>query len=201
MLKPSAKTTKVIAAATTPIAVLAAGAMVWQASNAAFTGQTRNSGNEWSTGQVALTDDDTGSARFTATNMLPGDTQTKCIKVTANATVDGLVKGYAVNPVLPQKDLADHLFITIRAGDGGTFTDCTGFVAQEITVNRMPLTQMAMANSFASGMGGWNVAPGANTRTYEITWEFDTTSMTQNEIDQTQGDRAGIDVQWELQSN
>ena len=66
MHKPSKRATKIAAAATTPLAVLVAGGLVWQASYAAFTGQTRNAGNDWSTGSVALTDDDQGSARFTS---------------------------------------------------------------------------------------------------------------------------------------
>src|SRR3546814_15241074 len=86
MEKPSKRTQKFLAAATTPIAIVAAGALVYQASYAAFTGQTRNSGNEWSTGSVNLTDDDSGAARFQVANMLPAQTATKCIKVTADAS-------------------------------------------------------------------------------------------------------------------
>src|SRR3546814_3318869 len=87
MEKPSKRTQKFLAAATTPIAIVAAGALVYQASYAAFTGQTRNSGNAWSTGSVNLTDDDSGAARFQVANMLPAQTDTQCIKVTADASV------------------------------------------------------------------------------------------------------------------
>src|SRR5215218_3275383 len=99
MKKPSIRAQKILLAAATPVALVALGATVYQASYAAFTGQTRNSGNEWATGSVKLTDDDNGAARFRVDNMLPGDTQTKCIVVTADASVASTVKGYAVNPV------------------------------------------------------------------------------------------------------
>lgn len=201
MKKPSTRVSKITAAAATPVAVVVAGGLVWQASYAAFTGQTRNSGNDWSTGEVALTDDDQGAARFQVTNLTPGDTQTRCITVTANATVPGVVKGYAVNPVFPSPDLAQRIKISIREGSGGSFASCTGFVAAGTVVTGSPLTTLAQANTYDSALGGWNVAAGTQTRTYEITWSFDITGMTQAEIDELQGDRAGIDIQWELRTS
>src|SRR3546814_2763620 len=130
MEKPSKRTQKFLAAATTPIAIVAAGALVYQASYAAFTGQTRNSGNEWSTGSVNLTDDDSGAARFQVANMLPAQTDTKCIKVTADASVPSTVKGYAVNPVTSVQGLENRVKISISSGDGGSFANCAGFVGR-----------------------------------------------------------------------
>lgn len=203
MNRPSQRTTKVVAALATPVALVAAGVLVFQASNAAFTGQTRNSGNEWSTGSVNLTDDDNGQARFQVTNMLPGQTETKCVKVTANASVPSLVKGYTVNPVTSVQGLEDHIDITVRSGDGGTFADCTGFVSDgEITAGPTPLSTLAQANTYETGIGGWDVAGGApESKTYQFTWTFDTTGLTQSQIDQLQGAKTGIDVQWEMRSN
>jgi hypothetical protein len=45
------------------------------------------------------------------------------------------------------------------------------------------------------------VPAGTTSRTYRLTWTFDTSGMTQNEIDQLQGDKTGVDMQWELQSS
>lgn len=105
-------------------------ALIWQSSNAAFSGTTRNSGNNWATGSVALTDDDSGSARFQATGMVPGDTDTdtKCITVTATTSVPGVVKGYTLNPVLSPAGLQDHVLVSMKYGTGGGFGSCTGFV-------------------------------------------------------------------------
>jgi hypothetical protein len=198
---PTSRTARVVASCATPLAVLAAGALIWQTSSAAFTGQTRSSGNDWSTGTVALTDDDRGAARFQADNLTPGETETKCIVVTANASVPGTVKGYAVNPTFTSPALADRILITLKEGTGGSFDSCTGFTATSTITSQSPLSGFAQVNSYATALGGWDVATGTHSRTYQLTWKFDTTGMTQTEIDDLQGKRAGIDVQWELQSS
>lgn len=203
MKKPSRRAQKTLIAATTPIAVVCAAAMVYQASYAAFTGQTRNSGNQWSTGSVNLTDDDNGTSRFQVANMLPGATDTKCIKVTANASVDSTVKGYAVNPVTSPQKLENRIKVTIEDGTGGTFANCTGFVPDGVPlVTAVPLSTIAQGNTYETGFGGWAVTPGGpKDKTYRMTWTFDTTGMTQAEIDQLQGASTGIDMQWEMRTN
>lgn len=197
--RPNAK--RVVMALATPVAILAGAALVWQASYAAFSGTTRSSGNSWQTGSVALTDDDSGSARFQATGLTPGSTQTRCITVTANATVAGVVKGYAVNPVTSPQGLENHILITIDQGNGGSFSTCTGFVSTGNLLTDLPLSTLATFNDYAQGMGGWAVTAGTQSRTYQVTWEFDTTGMTQAQLDQLQGAQTGIDIQWELQSS
>ncbi|UDY24154.1 hypothetical protein [Nocardioides sp. Kera G14] len=197
----STRAAKITAACATPLAVVAAGALVWQGSYAAFTGQTRNSGNDWSTGSVALTDDDRGGAMFQVSNITPGDTDSKCITVTANASVPGTVKGYAVNPTFSSSTLAQHILVTIQEGNGGSFQDCTGFQAVGDVAQDVSLATFAQASNYSNAVGGWDVAAGTQSRTYKMTWRFDTTGMTQTEIDSLQGAHAGLDMQWELQSN
>lgn len=201
MLNSSTRSAKIAAACATPLAVVAAGALVWHASYAAFTGQTRNAGNDWSTGSIALTDDDKGGAMFQVSNMLPGDSQTRCITVTANASVPGTVKGYAVNPTFSSSVLSNHIMVTVLEGSGGSFQDCAGFTSQGTIAQSVPLATFAQASNYANGIGNWAVAAGTQTRTYQISWKFDTTGMTQTDIDGLQGAHAGIDMQWELQSN
>jgi hypothetical protein len=201
MRKPTRRAGKIGAAVMTPVAIIAAAAMVWQSSYAAFSGTTRNSGNNWSTGSVALTDDDAGSARFQATGMVPGATETKCITVTATTSVPGVVKGYTINPVLSPSGLQDHVMIGMEYGAGGGFGSCTGFVSAGTVFAPASLTALSAVNSYANGNGGWAVTAGTQTRTYRITWTFDTTGMTQTALDNLQGSQTGIDLQWELQSN
>jgi hypothetical protein len=201
MRSPSTRTAKVVTVAATPVAVLAAAAIIFQSSNAAFSGQTRNSGNDWAAGTVTITDDDAGSARFQVANMAPGDSDTKCIKVTANASTSGLVKGYAVNPVKSSSGLEDHIVITMKSGTGGSFASCNGFTEDSTVVPGATLTELAAYNSWDSGVGGWPVTAGSQSRTYQITWTFDTTGMTQAEVDKLQGAHTGIDLQWELQTS
>ncbi len=195
---------KIAVTAATPVAMLAAAALVWQSSYAAFSGTTRNSGNDRATGSVALTDDDAGSARFQVASMLPGATETKCITVTANASAPGTVKAYMVNPVTSPAGLERYVEVTVNAGTGGSFADCAGFTpftTGNPVVADTPLSQLAMANSYANGVGGWPVTAGSQSRTYQITWTFDTSGLTQTQVDQLQGSHTGIDLQWELQTN
>jgi hypothetical protein len=201
MATSTRRTRRIAAALATPVAIMAAAALVWQASYAAFSGTTRNSGNSSSTGTVALTDDDAGSARFQAVNMVPGSTETKCIAVTANATVPGVVKGYAINPVPSTHGLENYVMVTVREGSGGGFGSCTGFTAASTLVPGVSLASLATFNDYAHGMGGWSVAAGTRTKTYEVTWTFDASTLTQPQLDQLQGDQTGIDFQWELQSS
>lgn len=203
MKTPTTRLGRVAAAIVTPVAIVTAGALISHASNAAFSATTRNSGNNWSTGTVALTDDDAGSARFQVSDMVPGQTDTKCITVTANADVPGLIKGYAINPVTSAQGLEDHILITVSHGTGGSFGSCTGYVPTATEITNVPLSTLFAANSYATGIGTWNVTggvPGGESRTFQFTWTFDTTGLTQNQIDALQGAHTGADLQWELQS-
>lgn len=202
MQQPSRRARRIGTAVATPVAILAAAAMVWQSSYSAFSGTTRNSGNSWSTGSVALTDDDGGAARFQATNMVPQQTETKCIAVTANATVPGVVKGYAVNAVTSAAKLEDYVKVTIDHGAGGGFGTCDGFTKTGDSIAQpTALSTLANAKDFSTGVGGWDVVKGTQTRTYRITYTFDTAGLGQTQLDGLQGAQTGIDFQWELQSN
>jgi len=204
--KPSTKAGRVAAVLASPVAVVLAGALIWQSSYAAFSSTTRNSGSNWATGTVALTDDDAGSARFQVANMVPGQTETKCIKVTANTSVPGSVMGYLVNPVTSAQHLEDHILISVNSGTGGSFGSCTGFVPDSASVVAVPLSTFFAVNTFeaAAATGTpWHVTGGVSGgehKTYQITWTFDTTGMTQSEQDALQGSRTGADVQWELRN-
>ncbi|GGD07391.1 hypothetical protein [Nocardioides daphniae] len=200
------KSRKVMAALATPVAVLAAGALVYQASYAAFTGQTRNSGNNWATGSIKLTDDDNGTSRFQVTAMKPGDSGAACIKLTADASVPSTVKGYTINPLSSGSDLENRVKVKVEGGTGGTFANCTGFEPEELpsgqpVVPEVTLTQLAAVNSFENALGGWAVPAGVHTKTYRISWRFDTAGMTQAQVDQLQGKSTGIDIQWEMRNN
>lgn len=112
------------------------------------------------------------------------------------------VKGYAVNPVTSPQKLEDRIKVTIDSGTGGSFADCSGFVAEGAPhVTNMPLSGIAQVNTYEAGFGGWAVAAGAKERTYRLKYTFDTNGMNQAEIDQLQGAVAGIDMQWEMRTD
>ena len=61
--------------------------MTWSA----FSGAADDTANTVVAGSVALTDNDSGSAMFTMSGMVPNDTDTSCIKVTSTGTLPSLV--------------------------------------------------------------------------------------------------------------
>jgi hypothetical protein len=62
--------------------LLASSALLWQAARATFTSTTSNPGNSFTSGTVAISDNDAGSAMFTANSLSPGGTATVCMGVT-----------------------------------------------------------------------------------------------------------------------
>ena len=88
---------QLVAGAAIPAAVLASGAMVWQSSYSAFSATSASPTNNWSAGTVALSDDDSNTALFTATNLKPGATGVKCIAVTSTGSLASTVKLYGTS--------------------------------------------------------------------------------------------------------
>ncbi|WP_411731502.1 hypothetical protein [Paeniglutamicibacter sp.] len=202
MKTPSARIRKIAMFGAAPLAILIAGTMVWQGSQAAFTASTRNAGSAWSTGNVVLTDDDLGAAAFTVENIVPGQTGQKCIVVTSGSDVPGVVRSYTQN-LISAKGLENRIYFDLEQGTGGSFNDCTGFTSETNNIPEMTLAALSAANrDFSTGGTPWATAgtPG-ETRSYRGTWRFDTTGMSQDEINALQGARVGLDLVWELQSD
>jgi hypothetical protein len=203
MHAPSPRARKIAGLSAAPIAVLVAGVMVWQGSTAAFTATTRNAGNSWATGQVALTDDDAGRAGFTVENLVPGATGEKCIEVTSNSTVAGEVRAYTQNLSGSAAGLEDHIDLRVERGTGGSFNSCEGFAPVPGALPAQSLTTLSQANrDYATGGAVWDTEGRAGeSSTYRGTWTFDTEGLTQSQIDALQGSRVSVDLVWELQSN
>jgi hypothetical protein len=202
MKTPSSRIRKIAAFGAAPLAILIAGTMVWQGSQAAFTASTRNSGSAWSTGNVVLTDDDLGAAAFTVENIVPGQTGQKCIVVTSGSDVPGEVRAYTQN-LISAKGLEDRVFFDLEQGTGGSFNNCAGFTPTANDIAELPISTLASVNrDFATGGAPWTTegTPG-ETQSYRGTWRFDTTGMSQDQINALQGARVGIDLVWELQSD
>ena len=202
MKTPSARVRKLAMFASAPVAILIAGGMVWQGSQAAFNATTRNAGSSWSTGSVTLTDDDNGAAAFTVENIVPGQTGQKCIVVTSQSNVPGEVRAYTQN-LVTSKGLENRIYFDLEQGTGGSFNDCTGFTPTANQVPELPLSQLATVNrDFATGGAPWDTSgtPG-ETQSYRGTWRFDTTGMSQDAVNALQGARVSIDLVWELQSD
>jgi hypothetical protein len=202
MSVPSARTRRIVSLSVAPAAILLAGLLVWQGSNAAFTATTRSSGNSWSTGQVTLTDDDLGAAAITIQHMLPMQTGSKCIVVTSGSNVAGQVRTYIANLSPSAQHIESYIQLQVQVGTGGTFTSCTGFVADAGGPAASSVAAFAAASSnYASGVNPWNTTGAAGEKkTYKLIWTFNTSSLTQQQVDALQGGTISADVVWELQT-
>jgi len=199
MRAPSKRTRRIAVGSAGPVAVLLAGVLVWQGSNAAFTTETFNAGNNWQAGSVALSNDGTGGAMFSLTGLTPGATGSKCIVVTATSTVAGLVKTYVQNPTA--NGLENNIDVTIEQGTGGTYADCTGFSATATAAAQPLATLFASNTSYATGLLPWTKGTGAGSKTYRFTWTFDTTGLSQAQVNALQGTSVRADFEWELQNS
>ena len=142
---------KLIVGAAIPMAVLASGGMVWQSSYSAFSATTASPTNNWSAGTVALSDDDSNTAMFTATNLKPGATGTKCIAVTSTGSLASTVKLYGT-AYDTTNALAANINLKVEEGTGATTASCTGFTAASTLYDGAMSTFGTTKTSFATGV-------------------------------------------------
>ena len=110
---------RVVAATAIPAAVIASGGMVWASSYSAFSATTASPTNNWTSGTVALSDDDSNTAMFNATNLKPGASGTKCIAVTSTGSLASTVKLYGTS-YSTTKDLSSNINLKVEEGTGAT---------------------------------------------------------------------------------
>ena len=151
--------------------------MVMGVSRALFTNPTSNDANAWSSGNVVLvnelalvdggspTFDETGSALFAITNMVPSDTNTTCFEVIYQGSVDAdiLLDSVTIAGV-NENSIGAELNITIDRHTSATCIDGTPAPVASGTLSAPGITETA-----------WQPAtPGVDeSRYYEITVTFD----------------------------
>jgi hypothetical protein len=183
-----------------PAALVLSSGLVWQASYSAFSGTTDNPTSNWSAGTVGLSDDDTNTALFSATNLKPGSTGTKCIVLTSTGSVASTVRLYGTN-LATTSSLSSHLDLVIDEGTGSSFatsgpTSCTGFTATGNAYTGNLAAFGTGKTNFANGVGTWAPAAGTQTRTYRFTYTLN------NAVPNTaQGGTASIGFTWEAQNS
>jgi hypothetical protein len=179
--------------ASTAAALTVSTGLVWQASYSAYSATTTNGTDSWATGSVALTDDDTGTAMFAATNLKPTSTGQKCITVTSNGTLPAAVKLYG-STAATTNALSSYIDLTVTMGTGGSFGSCTGYTSAG-TVYSGTLAGFT-GNSYATGYGSWapTGTPG-EAKTYQFTYTVQSGAPTT-----TQGGTASVSFVWESQN-
>ena len=116
----------------------------------AFSATTQNSGNEIKTGTVALNDNDNGQAMFNVTDAKPGDSWSRCIKVSYGGSLPAEVHTYLTST---PGVLSPYLSAKVERGSQATstFPSCTGFADAE-TLFDGPLTDPAFPRDWATGV-------------------------------------------------
>src|SRR4051794_36898662 len=172
--------------------VLTAG-LVWQSAYAAFTESTQSYTLTWSTGTVAIADDDAGAVLFSASGLRPGATQTRCITVTSTGSAPSLIRLYGTGRT-STKSLSTYLTLAVAAGSGGSAASCVGFVPSS-TVYRGTLA--SFPTTYGGGVGSWTTAgsTAGESTTYQITYTLSATAPVS-----AQGGTAAVAFTWEAQN-
>ncbi|MGI3780004.1 MAG: hypothetical protein ACRYG2_04425, partial [Janthinobacterium lividum] len=201
--RPSRRLATIVSLVAIPAALAVSGLVVAQSSYSAYSATTVNPTSNWATGTVALSDDDANTAAFTASNLKPGSTGSRCIVVSSTGSLPSAVKLYGTGAATTNA-LAGSVNLTITQGTGGSFGSCTGYtpLATGSSVYSGTLANFASsATGFANGLGTWNTAgvasgAAAETRTYQLTYSVRTETT-----NDTQGGTAAIGFTWEAQNS
>lgn len=180
--------------------LMVSGGVVWEASYSAFSATTTSPTSNWSSGTVALSDDDSNTALFTASNLKPGSTGSKCIAVTSTGSLPSTVKLYGTGAATTNA-LSTYVNLTITQGTGGTFAGgCTGFtpLGTGSSVYSGTLAGFAStATGFASGLGTWApTGSGSETRVFQLSYTLDPAVP-----NSAQAGTAALGFTWEAQNS
>jgi hypothetical protein len=94
----------------------------------AFSSTTSSASNQFATGTVTLADNDLGASLYSISNAKPGESASKCIKVSYTGSLDADVRLFTTSTV---GSLGPYIDLTITPGtqSSSSFPSCTGFVA------------------------------------------------------------------------
>ncbi len=152
-------TTKVLL---TALCVGALGSLAAMGVFGAFSSTTSNAGNTITAGTVAIADNDAGAAMYSLTAAKPGESVSKCIKVTYTGSLDADVHIYTTSTI---GSLGQYVDLTITPGTQttSTFPSCTGFTADSGGALYTGTLQSfgTTKNSYANGVVDY---PGSGTK-------------------------------------
>jgi hypothetical protein len=168
-------------------------ALVVASSQAAFNANTTNGSNSWSSGSVAIADDDSDSVLFNVTGMKPGDTATKCVNVTYTGSLTADVKLYGS---IAGTGLSTYLTTAIDIGTGaagGSSASCTGFSSSSSLFSGTLASFGSTYTNFTTGLGSFAGATNPTTKSYRFT-------VTLQDDNAAQSKTATATFTWEAQN-
>ncbi len=176
------------------VSLLVVALLLLRLSDAAFTATTANASNQFAAGTVTLTDDDSATAMFSVTNMAPGASQTRCIKVSYSGSLNANVKLYG--SITGGTGLGPYLNLTVYRGSGGAFGNCTGFTSTETVYTGTLSGFTGTYTSFGTGAGSW--APVGGAPVDDMTYQFVASVQSDNAA---QGLTTTATFTWEAQNS
>lgn len=170
----------------------------------AFSSVTTNPGNSFTSGSVTLTDNDSNSAMFTMTGMVPGSTEAGCIKVSYTGTVTSNVRLYGTTG---GTGLDQYLDLKVTRGTStDAFDACTNFVADGTNYIGAGVgviyngTLQAYADTYAAGLvDPTSGSPEAWTNPENYVYKFEIT-LQSSAPNAAQGLTATEDFTWEARN-
>ena len=167
----------------------------------AFSSTTSSANNQLSAGTVTLADNDSNQALYSASNQKPGDTVTRCIKVTYTGTLGADVKLYTPSSI---GSLGQYVDLTITPGtqSSSTFPDCTGFTPDSGgDLFSGTLQQFATShNSYATGVSDYPAAGSSWATNDAVVYRF-TVTLSNATPDSAQGATTGTHTyEWQARS-
>ncbi|MDP9820154.1 hypothetical protein [Spirilliplanes yamanashiensis] len=170
--------------------MLLSGALIWDATGAAFSASTASPASNWAAGTVAISDDDGGAALFSATNVQPGDTGSKCILVTYTGNATASVRLHVQSLT---GTLGPYVNVVLEQGAGGSSASCASFVP-DTTAPAATMSALAAARpNWAAGFGSWSPTAAGQTKAYRISWSLAADNNAANKT-------AGLTLRWEAQA-
>ena len=204
------------------VAMLGAGALVWNASYAAFSDTTTNPGNSWATGSVSITNDQSSSAVFSVTGVKPDSASSTlnppgtgaftassassggsaCIKVTYSGTTAANIKLYAsVNNIGADGGLGQYLLFDVDTGTDtapGTDVSCATYTSVGYLHGSASNTNVfvnSLPSTYGTGLAGWNGVTGPVSKWYRFSW-----LLPANVASAAQSETVQVTLTWEAQN-
>jgi hypothetical protein len=182
------------------LGVVASGAMVWQASEAAFTAQT-STANHIGAGTVVISNERSGQSLLSVTTLTPGATAVQCVLVTYSGSATATVKLYANTATYTDAgNLGNTLTITVETADTGAYGNSCATFAGNITtiVPAETADTFAARNDFSAGapaLTPWQPTGTGQSKAYRVT-----ATLPANAATGLQGTTLDLALIWEAQS-
>jgi hypothetical protein len=205
--KQSERRRRVVRATAPAFGLLAAGLLVWQGSYAAFSATTVDTGNAWSSGTLALTNNGGGaaysastSATFGGANLKPGSTGTTCLTVKSIGTSAGTLAMYESSLADSAPSLGAQIQLTVTEGvpAADVQANCVGFPVAGVTTVATNQPLSTFPTTYATATGTTAVAAGTVLEAYKVVWTFVSTGTNPGDS-ALMGKTATAGFTWEIQ--